>query len=132
MPYLFPLYQRKVAEYLAFPDCFSFWHGLAADVFCVWASCVEAAAGGRVYGAGDFACQEFLFIAAKPGVCFWYGVEQEMGVWMQGMVVKFMGVPYLADHAQEHDADPVGYELHHTQVMGNEQVGQLVLFLQVF
>ena len=52
MPDLFPLCQRKVAEYLAFPDCFSFWHGLAADVFCVWASCVEAAAGGRFTGLG--------------------------------------------------------------------------------
>ena len=92
---------------------------------------MEAAARRRIYRAGYLACEQLLFIAAQPWVCFWYGVKQEMGVWVQGMGIQFMGAPYLADHAQEHDTDTVRYELHHAQVMGNEQVGQLILFLQI-
>ena len=120
-----------MAEHLAFTYHFPFRHHLAADIFCIGTSCMEAAARRRIYRAGYLACEQLLFIAAQPWVCFWYGVKQEMGVWVQGMGIQFMGAPYLADHAQEHDTDTVRYELHHAQVMGNEQVGQLILFLQI-
>ena len=50
---------------------------------------------------------------------------------MKGLCIDLLRIPDLADHAKEHDADSVGNELHHRQVMGYEQISQSVLLLQI-
>src|SRR4030067_585272 len=51
---------------------------------------------------------------------------------MQRVLVYLVAIRKLDDHAQVHDRHPVADVAHHAQVVGNEQVGQAELSLQVF
>ncbi len=59
------------------------------------------------------------------------GGQQRPRVGVVGFVEELVDGALLHDLAQVHDRDPVGRVVHHGQVVGDEQVGQAVLLLEV-
>ena len=103
---------------------------LGADLGAVLAASMELTALGRLDGAGDIAFQDFgvlvgILIGGGDGV------QQSLGVGMEGMCEDLVGIAQLNHVAQVHNADTVGDVLNDRQVVGDEQVGQVLLFLQI-
>ena len=91
---------------------------------------VEAAAGGRVHGAGHIALQHLLH-GGNLRVGHGDGVQQGVGIRMGGAVKKVVLFSDFHDIAQIHDGDAVAKVLDHTEVVGDEDIGQVVFGLEV-
>jgi len=102
-----------------------------ADFFRERAPLSEPAAGRGIDRAGNVARQDVLVLLALPGIGRRRRGQQEPGVRMGGVCEDGLRVSDLADLPQEHHADPVGDVLHDAEVVGDEQVCQAQLFLEV-
>ena len=49
---------------------------------------------------------------------------------MNGIAVQLIRLSQLHDSAKIHDCDSVADILHHAQIVGDEDIGQIALFLQ--
>jgi hypothetical protein len=54
-----------------------------------------------------------------------------LGVGVKGVPVEFLIIGQFHDVSKVHNGDPVTDMLHNTQVMGDEQVGKVHLFLEL-
>jgi len=91
---------------------------------------VEGAAGGGMDGAGYFA-PEF----DAPAGAAWFGSgdggKQGHGVRMFGVAVDFIGPGVFDDAAEVHDGDIVANVFDDGEIMGDEEIGQAELSLEV-
>lgn len=92
----------------------------------------EGAARGTVHNAGHLAQHLYaLTILVHLGVSDGNGREQRTGIGVQRVAVQLLAGGNLHNFAEVHDDDTVADMLDHRQVMGNEQVGNAQLRLQV-
>ena len=106
--------------------------GRLADVGGEPAARVEPAAGRRVDGAGHVALEHDLLAGGRQvGVGDGHGRQQGLGVGVHRPLVQLLGRRDLDDLPQVHDRDPVRDVPDHAQVVGDEDVGQAQLVLQV-
>src|SRR5260370_6340612 len=93
---------------------------------------MEPAAFGRVDRRGDLALeQDGLAARLELGVRVRDRAQQDLGVWMQRVVVNLSTVRDLDDLAEVHDRHAVADVAHYGEVVGDEQIRELVLVLQV-
>ena len=69
--------------------------------------------------------------AAQVGICLRDGIQQETGIGVQRLAVQRLLGGDLAHVSKEHHADPVSDKVDDGQVVTDEQVGQMVLLLQI-
>ena len=106
---------------------------LAALVHDLWAARREVAAFGWVCRARHISLQDdTLALAFDHRVRDRHGGEQRLRVRVHRLFIEFVAFRQLNNLAQVHHSDTVGNVTNHRQVMRNEQVGQVELFLQVF
>ncbi len=60
-----------------------------------------------------------------------HGRKKRFRIWMARLVEQRARIGNFHQSTEIHDADAIGDMLHHRQVMGDEQVGQAELILQV-
>ncbi len=101
-----------------------------AALHALRAAGVELAALGRV-GRGRNGALKDDPVHLRIRVRHRYSREQGLGVGMQGVVEDVVGLSELYHIPEVHDPDRVGDVLYNREVVGNEEVGQSVLFLQV-
>ena len=92
---------------------------------------MEVATGGRVYRAGDIPLEENPFhivIRVWNRDCR----HQRLGVWVLRVCEQLLSLAQLHNLPQVHHRYPVADVLNHGEVMGNKQVRQTKLFLQIF
>ena len=81
---------------------------------------------------GNFSFQQNTLAAALYlGIRCRCGGQQGLGIGMPGILVKLIGVSQFNDPSQVHHANAMRNMPNHGQVMGNENVGQAQLLLQV-
>ena len=113
-------------------DLLELGHLVCALLIRIGAAGAETAARRRVQGAGHIALQhDTLGLACRDGVCHRDGRDQAAGVGVDAVSDQLVAVGQLYHLAQIHDADAVGDVLDNAQVMGDEQVGQTHLLLQI-
>ena len=103
----------------------------AAQLVGVGTAGVEPAAAGRVHGAGHLAGEQRPLFVPQRGVGLGHRLQQEAGVGMAGTAVQLLGGRHLAEAPQEHHDHPVGQVAHHVEIVGDEQVRQPPLLLQI-
>src|SRR5262245_45294620 len=95
-----------------------------------WTARVKGAARGRIDRRRDLAAEDNLL---APGV--WVGgkrgCEKSPSVGMAWVAVQGLGWCVLDDPPEVHDGGPVGDIAHGGQVVGNEQVAELVARLEI-
>ena len=69
----------------------------------------------------------FLF----PHICHRDGAKQRLSIGMQRVAEQLLRRCQLHDPPKIHHGDPVGQILHHRQIVGDENVGQPMLFLEL-
>ena len=104
--------------------------GLAA-LRGIGAAGVELAAGRRVGRGRDGALQHHA-LALDSRVRDGNGREQRLGVGVQRVGKNVVGLAVLHQIAQVHNADSVGDMLDDGQIVGDEKIRQVALFLQGF
>ena len=98
----------------------------------VGAAGAETAAARRIQRAGHIALQhDTVALAGRDGVRHGNGRDQAAGVGVDAVGDQLKAVGQLHQLAQIHNADAVGNVLDNAQVVGDEQVGQPHLLLQV-
>ena len=98
----------------------------------VGAAGAETAAARRIQRAGHIALQhDTVALAGRDGVRHGNGRNQAAGVGVDAVGDQLKAVGQLHHLAQIHNADAVGNVLDNAQVVGDEQVGQPHLLLQV-
>src|SRR5487761_463492 len=103
-----------------------------ADRLRLGAAGVEAAAARRVDGGWHLPGEDDSMAGARPfGVGDHGGGEQRRSVGVAWRPVEVRGVRRLHDLAEIHDADPIADMLDHRQVVGDEDVGEAELRLEV-
>lgn len=109
------------------------WAFGAAEVSGVGAAGVEGAAGGAVGGVGDVAGEDDAFAGSRVGavVDLGDGGEQGLGVGVGGGCVQRFRVGELDDLAEVHDGDAVGDVPYDAEVVGDEDVREPELVLEV-
>ena len=90
---------------------------------------IEGAAGGR--GGGYFIGQRSGAVAPGVGVGQWYGSEQSLSVRMGGVAIECLGRGSLDDLSEIHDGNLVGEMLDDGEVVGDEEVTESELILEV-
>src|SRR5215217_1141493 len=104
-----------------------------ADVHDVGAAGVEVAAGGRVDRARDVAAEDDPLAALLDHrVGNRHGGQESLGIGVERFLVEGDAVRHLDDLAEVHDGDAVGDVLDDGEVVGDEEVGQTELLLEVF
>ena len=104
----------------------------AADIHHVRAARVEVAARRRVDRARHVAAEDDpLAPLLDHRVRNRHGGEQRLGVRVQRLIVEIVAGRHLHDLAEVHHGDAVGDVLDDREVVGDEQVGQSELILQV-
>ncbi len=94
---------------------------------------MEVAAGRRVDRAWHVTTEnDPLAPLLDHGVRNGHRGEKRLGVGVERIVVERVAVGHLDDLAEVHHRNTVGNVLHHREVMGDEQVGEAELVLQVF
>src|SRR5688572_5236185 len=110
-------------------------HGLiaAARFGGVRATTPETATRRGVHGRRHVAF-EYDALALELDVGVWDGDrgEQGLGVWMQWVAVQLLAWRHLYHHAEVHNPNTIGDVLDHREVVGDEQVGQVPLPLELF
>ena len=92
---------------------------------------MERAAGRWVDRAGDVAGQDDplgAFGLAHP----WNGRQERLSVRVQRVIEQVVGPTQFHDVPEVHHRHPVADVVDHTQIVRDEQVGQVELFLQFF
>ncbi len=98
----------------------------------VAAARVEVAAARRVGRIGHLAAQQdAAALVAQARVGQRHGGEERLGVRVHRALVQLVGVGHLDQLADVHHRDPVTDVLDHAEVVGDEEVGQVELALQV-
>ncbi len=105
------------------------WY-LLAYIHDIAASGMELAACRRIGGRGDAAFQNNP-LHLDIGVRHRDGAEKSLRVRVQGIGENRFRAGIFDQAAQIHDADRVGYMFDDRKVVGNEQIGQVVLVLKV-
>ena len=95
------------------------------------AACVEAASGRGRDGVGYVSVQGNAGNVPLSGVRNGISAEQRLGIKMEGMVEQLAGLCQLHDLAQLHDSHTVADVLDGTQAVGDEQIGQPQLLLDL-
>ena len=90
----------------------------------------KAAARLRVNGALKLA-DELHPLHFLPAAGDGNGRQQSLGIGMQWLAEQLRGIRCLHQLAQVHHRDLIGEELHHRQVMGDKEIGQVELRLQI-
>jgi hypothetical protein len=86
----------------------------------------------RRHGRRQLAAYPLIFVGALGGwIGDGHGVDQALGIRVHRARVHILGRTAFDELAQVHDADGVGDVPDHLQVVGDEQVGQLVFTLQI-
>jgi hypothetical protein len=101
-----------------------------ADLRGVAAARVEVAAARRVDGAG-YVALEHDSLALRQRIGNRHGREQRLRVGVDRAVVKLLGRRKLDDLAEVHDRDAVGDMPDDAEIVGDEDIGQRELVLQV-
>ena len=105
---------------------------LRAELLGLPAAGVETASGRRVRGRRHVAHQhDLLALAAQRRVGHRHGRQQRLGVRVRRAGVDLVLRPQLGHPAEVHDADPVRDVPHDGQVVGDEDVRQAELVLQL-
>ena len=91
---------------------------------------MKTAASGWVQRAGHVALQDNP-LALQRRVRDGDGRHQRLGVWVQRVSEELLALGHLHHLAQVHHCHPVGDVLDHAQVVGNEQVSEAKLTLQL-
>jgi len=60
-----------------------------------------------------------------------YGGKKHLGIRMEGIRKEFLGWCNLHNSPKVHDGNPVGNVAHHAEVMGDEEVREVHLFLEL-
>ena len=93
---------------------------------------MEGASGRRVQGAGDLAGHgDALVGAGLDGIRHGNGRDQGAGVGVERTLVDLVRTGQLDHVAEVHDRDPVGNMAHDEEVVGDEEVGQVELLLEL-
>src|SRR5690554_2172396 len=92
------------------------------------ATWMEGTAAGKV-GQGRHAATNLVELVAGCGH-LGQGVEQSLGVGMLGVIDDLSRRPLLDDASGVHDQHTLRYLADHTQVMGDENQGDIVAFTQ--
>ena len=92
---------------------------------------MELTAGGRVLGVGDLPDRQVLLPALPRRVGQGHRAQQRVGVGVLRVVVDRRGVAPLHQLTQVHDPDLVAHEPAGGQVVGDVDVGQAELVLEV-
>jgi hypothetical protein len=93
---------------------------------------VEAAAGGWVDGGGDVAGEDdALALGGGVGVGCGGGGEEGGGVGVAGVAVDLVAWALFGDAAEVHDGDVGGDVADDFEVVGDEEVGQAEVGLEV-
>src|SRR6185312_14223047 len=104
----------------------------AADVLRVGAARVERAAGRRVARVRHLALRAYAPApAALARVGIEDGREERLGVGVLRARVDLRRLRQLDDAAEIHDGDPLAEVVDHAQVVGDHEVGQVALRLEV-
>lgn len=97
------------------------------------AACGKGASFGRMGGAGHFTGEDDARAAPfEFGVGDRYGGEEGLCVGMQRRGIEVGGRGNFNDISKIHDGDSGGEVFDHAQVVGDEEVGEAELFLEVF
>ena len=91
---------------------------------------MELAACGRI-GRGRNGALQHDAVHLGRGVRHGDGGEQSLGVGVQRILEDVLGSAVFHQVAQIHNAHGVGDMLHHGQIVGDEQIGELILLLQL-
>lgn len=91
---------------------------------------MEPAAGGGTVGSGDVAGKNDALFSGL-GIGFGDGGEERLGVGVEGVVEKFGGGGFFDEVPQVHDADAVGEVSYDGEIVGDEEIGEPELFLEV-
>src|SRR3990170_3211834 len=104
-----------------------------ADLLRLPATGTEPTPGGRIGRAGHITLQQnSAFTAvARVGIGDWHGREQGLRIGVSGVFVDLVLVTEFDDLPEVHHRHPVGDVPHHGQIVGDEDVGQPELVLNV-
>ena len=91
---------------------------------------VEVAPFGGRERAGDVPDQAF-FLPDRVDVGHRRGREQGLGVGVEGVFVEVRLGLQFHEPAEVHDGHPVADVAHHREVVGDEEIGQMELLLEV-
>jgi len=105
------------------------WGLLGADLEPESTAWMESAARRRIDGAWDLPLQGEN-LAPDLGIGNGYRGEQKNRVGVAGMRVDLMALRNLHDLPQIHHRHAVGDVLHHVQIVGDEDVGEVELILK--
>ena len=112
-------------------DFLELGNAFATELVAFKAPVGKAAFIRQVDGAGDLAFQgDALPLVGKVG--HGDGGKQGPGIGMDGVVEQFFRRGLFHDGAQVHDGDLVGEVVHHGEVMGDEDIGEVHLLLEGF
>ena len=100
------------------------------DLLAVLAAGMETAAGGNIDGGGNIAFQQdALLLVVNIG--HRNGGQQCLGVGMHRLLVQLFCIGDLHDLAQVHNDDSVGDVFNNGHIVGDEDVGEATLTLQI-
>jgi len=100
-----------------------------AALHAVGAAGVELAALGGISGRGNGAFQNYA-VHLGIGVGNRNCREQSLGIGVERIAEDILGLTVLNKIAQIHNADGIGDMLNNAQVVGDEEIGEVTLFLQ--
>ena len=101
-----------------------------ADLLGIAAARMEVAPGRRVGRAGHIAGQSNR-PRALTRVGLGDGRQQRFGIRVLRIIVQLLGLGHLDQIADVHHRHPVGDMLDHAQIVGDEQIGEIELLLQL-
>ena len=104
--------------------------GVFAHLHALDAAGVEFAALGRVRGAGD-AALEHDAVHFRVRIGDGNRGKQRLGVGVQGIAEDIRRRAVFHEVSEVHNAHGIGDMLHHGQVVGDEEIGKLILLLQL-
>lgn len=104
----------------------------AAPVGGVGAACMEAASFGRIQRAGNIALkQDPLARAALYRIWQRNRRKKRLGVGVYRVAAELIALGKFDHLTQIHNTDSVGYMPYNAYIMGNKEVGEMVICLQV-
>jgi len=109
---------------------FEYWRFFIAHLHPMSTPWMKGATGRRIDRAGNIAFEHNPFFAG-----FWirnrYGRKQRLGIRVFRIGVYRFVRTHFHDFAKVHHGNPIADMFHHGQVMGDDDVRELKLFLQI-
>jgi len=102
----------------------------ATDLQGVQAAGMKSAPGGRIDGARDVTLQGDP-LPPRGWVGDGGGREERLGIWVERSRIEFLPCRDLDDFSEVHHRDPITHMLDHGQVVGDEEIGEAELSLEV-